>query len=259
MKKSFLLFKTKAKKNEITNQNYLLIKILRYVSLHISFLLSKINVSANSITLIGIISSVISYCFFYASMPNIAFLFGFLAIISDYIDGDIARFKSSTSKTGSYLDVIHHIIVQGVIILGMITYLFNQKYINNVLFFLIPLLSIIYPIVNQFAIESAILKHMIRNKKNNFPIPVKLTSNYEVNESKIAMLAKYIRFFDFPYILLLIFMIVAVNNFQFINYIFYAELFLICVTISYLLLISIIIYRVVSMNKVEHAFKEAMK
>ena len=255
IKKKFIEFRLKVTKSDDPDQGAVINTFLRYISLFISFLLTRTPISANSVTLLGILSSILSCYFFYNLELGVAVLFILIAVITDYIDGDVARYRNSMSKTGSYLDIVHHIVVQGLILFGLVVYLFKKNYINNVLFFIVPLASITYPIINQFAIDSALLKHVTRktsqssNTTEHKNIDKK---NYLIN----FFIKKILRYIDFPYVVLIPLLIVPIPDKVLENNVLFIEYFLIALIMIYIITEIMIVLRIIVYNKIETKFNE---
>lgn len=75
-------------------------KILRPVS----WLLTKLRLSPNTITLSGIIS-MLFFVYFLPQNPRLALGFVFLTIFLDMLDGALARFQKISSDRGKFIDV----------------------------------------------------------------------------------------------------------------------------------------------------------
>jgi phosphatidylglycerophosphate synthase len=96
--------------------------ICRPISIYITILLLKLGVSANTATFIFLlIGLVASFLFLYYS-PLIYFIGALLLqfwYIFDHIDGEIARYTNTTSKTGGYFDQLVHYVVHPLIFISI--------------------------------------------------------------------------------------------------------------------------------------------
>jgi phosphatidylglycerophosphate synthase len=99
-------------------------------SLHLTKLLLHTPVTPNQVTVTGIIGGFIGVVLI--SSPKLwVHLLGYFLVffyyMTDYSDGQIARYKKMTSITGRYLDYIGHIVVYPLMFLSLGVYLFNQS------------------------------------------------------------------------------------------------------------------------------------
>lgn len=99
------------------DENYLFDKyVFRKISIYGTMLFAKLNVSANTVTFISLISSLGSLWFFLQNEPIyllIAAALIFLYHYLDHVDGELARYYSwktgkSNSLRGSYFDLLCH-------------------------------------------------------------------------------------------------------------------------------------------------------
>lgn len=70
----------------------------------VSWLLTKLQLSPNAITLCGIIS-MLFFVYFLPQNSNLALIFVFLTIFLDMLDGALARFQKTSSDRGKFIDV----------------------------------------------------------------------------------------------------------------------------------------------------------
>ena len=117
-------------------------KLLRPVSIHLTWLLVRTPITANQVTvlqcLVGLIGAVLlGYGKFVLGAMFLQF-----GYILDLCDGEVARWKKQSSKAGNYLDLIGHRIVTpamffglgigtGYIVAGMIAGLFSVKFVRS--------------------------------------------------------------------------------------------------------------------------------
>ncbi len=88
----------------------------RFISIYITWILVKTPITANFVTIVGIIIGLTGlYLIFLGKTFTIILGFFLLYVyyITDEIDGEIARYKKQTSVQGIYYDEIGHLIFQG--------------------------------------------------------------------------------------------------------------------------------------------------
>ncbi len=100
----------------------------------------KLKFTPNMITVLGLVL-VTASCIYYALTAN-ALIFGiilFFSMITDGMDGAVARIKGMSSKTGAYLDATTDRYQEGIIFLsiGYVTHLWLWSYIAMMGSFLI--------------------------------------------------------------------------------------------------------------------------
>ncbi|MFX1363505.1 MAG: CDP-alcohol phosphatidyltransferase family protein [Promethearchaeota archaeon] len=90
--------------------------IYRFFSRYITWVLVKTPISANIITITGILIGLIGL-FLIGIGNNFLIIFGFILLyiyyLSDEVDGEVARYKKQTSSRGIYYDEIGHLFFQG--------------------------------------------------------------------------------------------------------------------------------------------------
>lgn len=83
----------------------------RPLSLPITSLIVKTSISANTITVIGILTWIAGcflLCLTEAGYQIAAVILLQLGLILDHVDGDLARYRNRTSYEGAYLDLLGH-------------------------------------------------------------------------------------------------------------------------------------------------------
>lgn len=86
----------------------------RPISIYITYLFLKLNITANSVTLLSVLTAFIgSFFILLGGMVNLTigfFCFWFFYLL-DFCDGEIARYNNSNSLTGHFFELIVHYIV----------------------------------------------------------------------------------------------------------------------------------------------------
>lgn len=114
----------------------------RFISIYITWILVKTPITANIVTIVGIIIGLTGlYLIFLGG--NFTIILGFILIylyyITDEIDGEIARYKKQTSVKGIYYDEIGHLLFQGSLFLIFGFHLYNIT--SNNLYIILGFLS----------------------------------------------------------------------------------------------------------------------
>ena len=81
----------------------------RKISIYLTWVFLKLNISPNTITVLMIISGVIGFCFMIQHALYylfLGYLFLFIYLLFDNIDGEMARYLKKSSLRGYYLDLI---------------------------------------------------------------------------------------------------------------------------------------------------------
>jgi phosphatidylglycerophosphate synthase len=91
-----------------------LTRLNRYLSIYVTAVLVRTNVSANTLTVASILVGLAgSGCLLLGSpvagVTGVALLY--LSFMLDQVDGEVARYWNATSLSGSYLDEIRHILM----------------------------------------------------------------------------------------------------------------------------------------------------
>lgn len=189
----------------------LMFKFFRLISIYFTWLLIQTNLTPNAITVLGILLGVLSGIAYVFDAPMLASSLVFLAIIADFSDGEVSRFKQLTSKEGSYLDKVHHAVVHPFFLAGLVIWMDRNLDGHLILPFgmLSVLNSFLLPFIVMYAIDVALLKHLLRSigAHNIFIAKHSQPKNViHVGKSKfriaIELLISFMqRICDFPYII----------------------------------------------------------
>ena len=102
--------------------------VLRDAALPITWLLLHTKITANQVTLLSLIIALFGIAL--TVMPsNSAFLIGTLLLqlwyLLDHVDGQIARYRNTSSLTGRFFDFLMHHLIHGVLFFGLACYVFQ--------------------------------------------------------------------------------------------------------------------------------------
>lgn len=190
----------------------LVFRLIRVVSIYFSWLLIQTRCMPNTITIFGVIFGVLSGVMFFLGFVGAALILVTLAVIADFSDGEVSRFHGTTSKEGTYLDSIHHFVVQPFFMAGIVLWGFEIN--GNHLFLAAGMVSVINSIVLTLAVTSsvnnALLKHLLRHIKNGGHITHKQPAML-APESTTAQKKRFYRtipgtvarIMDFPYVIII--------------------------------------------------------
>jgi phosphatidylglycerophosphate synthase len=111
-------------------------RILRLISIYITWILLHTNITANQVTAIGIVFGWIGI--FLISIPTystifIGFALIYLYVVSDACDGEIAWYRKKPTQAGVYLDQIGHLTTLPFIFVALGFNLFKTTYDLNIL------------------------------------------------------------------------------------------------------------------------------
>ncbi len=190
----------------------LLFRSIRIISIYFTWVLVLTRLTPNAITVYGILFGVLSALTFVFDYPIVAILFAFFAVIADFSDGEVSRFKGLKSKEGSYLDKVHHLSVHPFFIAGVVIWTIDKVNNQNYLLpigMLCVLNSILLPVVVMYAADIAVLKHLERKiESSDFADIENMVAEIETkNETTYFLLiaTKVIghiqRSLDFPYVI----------------------------------------------------------
>lgn len=102
--------------------NWMVRHITRDLAIPFTWLLLHTPISANGVTLLGIVTVFIA-SFFLATPSSVSFLIGALLFqlwyVLDHVDGQVARYRKQSSLTGIYFDYISHYVTNSVIFFGL--------------------------------------------------------------------------------------------------------------------------------------------
>lgn len=184
-------------------------RFVRIFSIYLTWLLLKTPLTPNAITVLGIVFSIfsgIAYAFNEIICGSVLLIF---AILADFSDGEVSRYRQMTSKQGSYLDKLHHIVILPTFFAGITLGLFEISDNKLVLYFgmVATLCSFILPFVVVYGVHVVLLKHVLRYLKTGVVSTNKLehsevnnperSSIYGIVKKLFLTLTKY---YDFPYV-----------------------------------------------------------
>jgi phosphatidylglycerophosphate synthase len=81
---------------------------------------SKFGLSPNQFTILTLLFALTSFFSLLKEKMVLALIFYFLAIVLDFVDGAVARFKKMETKKGAYLDTIFDRYVEGLILFSFL-------------------------------------------------------------------------------------------------------------------------------------------
>lgn len=171
-------------------------KFVRGVSIYLTRLFLFTSISANGVTWIMLLTGVIS-AFFYMRGEYVYSLIGLLLhhlyFILDAVDGEVARYRKATSDRGVYLDLMSHIIVHPLLIMGMAIGVFfnNPLPIADYYFLLLGFVGSFSYMMSNFAIDK---KYEFFVKKGNVKLIQKAKKTITYDEEKINFLKEEVWF-----------------------------------------------------------------
>ena len=115
------------------SENYIVLNILfKKITPLIAYMLKKIKISANFITILSIILTIVGSIFiFYDKVVITAFCWIF-ALFFDSLDGDLARISDSSSKFGNQLDTFGSDIFYFFFPISTATFLYKSESFTNI-------------------------------------------------------------------------------------------------------------------------------
>jgi len=140
----------------------LLFKMIRVMSIYLTWILIKTPLSPNSITLLGIFSAAIgllSFIFGWITLGVLCFIF---CIISDFSDGEVSRYKNLKSKEGTYLDKVHHFYSNVIFFIALTVLYFHETMDVTFIYagLIIVPFSVLLSFTVMYAIDVAVLTHI---------------------------------------------------------------------------------------------------
>jgi phosphatidylglycerophosphate synthase len=241
---------------------------IRLISIYFTWVLVLTRITPNAITVYGIIFGVLSAVAFVFDYPIVAVLLAFLAVIADFSDGEVSRFKGLKSKEGTYLDKVHHLSVHPFFIAGLVIWTVDKVYSHKFLLavgMLCVLNSFLLPVVVMYAADIAVLKHLQRKIENfdfaytkNLVPAIKLRA--EVTYFKafaINMVGHIQRLLDFPYVIMyfscIVLMIIFYGDYVNGMWLLYGLLAYSCISS---ILIALFIWHVLRSRNVERRVRD---
>jgi len=105
--------------------NWMVRKILRPAALPLTWLLLHTSVTANQVTLAALIVGLLGVVLL-AAVPSVFFLISVLLLQSwyllDHVDGQIARYRKTSSLSGRFFDFLMHHLIHGLLPAGLAWY-----------------------------------------------------------------------------------------------------------------------------------------
>jgi phosphatidylglycerophosphate synthase len=92
---------------------------IRKASIYLTWVLLHLPVTANGVSLAGIIAGIIASVLFGTAHFGAGAITLLLAILFDFSDGEVSRYRKQQSKQGSYLDKVYHFTVQPSVFAGI--------------------------------------------------------------------------------------------------------------------------------------------
>jgi phosphatidylglycerophosphate synthase len=125
-------------KNIMSRESWYIKGVIRKVSIYITWLLLHTPITANQVTVLFIVIGLIGVSLFgigirWCSIIGVGLLY--LYTILDYVDGEIARYRKTSSPLGSFIELVGHNIVNPLIFIGISFGVFHN-YSNPVIFLL---------------------------------------------------------------------------------------------------------------------------
>jgi len=159
----------------------LLFKLIRKISIYLSWILVHTPMSPNSITVSGIITSYLGLVCLLNGQIFSAIIFFIYSVVSDFSDGEVSRYKKLQSKEGTFLDKVHHLHTTVIFFAAILLYQYDQTESVNFLYaaFIILPFSILFPFSVSYGIDVAELTHL------NYFLNGKKYSGYKLNKSKL--------------------------------------------------------------------------
>lgn len=121
-------------------------KLYRKVSIYITWILLQTNITANQITFYNVILAIIASFFISSGNWPIPIILLFLINLLDHSDGEIARYRKTSGKTGLFFDGLVDRLIHPIILIGFAIASFNLY--SEFLFLVIGYFVIIMYFVN---------------------------------------------------------------------------------------------------------------
>jgi|GEM_PF-2609522 len=91
----------------------------RWPSIYLTYLLIRTGATANNVTVAMFFAGMGSAVAFFAGYFWLGFFLGYLNLILDMCDGEVARYRGTRTLNGGYLDLVNHIITQPLFFLAL--------------------------------------------------------------------------------------------------------------------------------------------
>jgi phosphatidylglycerophosphate synthase len=160
--------------------------VYRKISLLLTRMLIETPITANQITIIMFFLGIISATCFILGYFWWGFGIIILSIVLDYCDGEVARYRNSSSKAGSFMDNVYHWTSMPLILIFSSGYFFQQT--NNPSFIYLGVISAIFFL---FGVSARISYFNILNKMQ---IP---GENFVSKDNFIKRVIRRITFYEY--------------------------------------------------------------
>jgi len=126
----------------------------------ILFILTKLKVSPNAVTLAGILS-MLSFTFYLKNNAKLALIFIFFSVFFDSLDGALARYQSKNTDKGKFIDVSADCLNFFIFLLGLILANISNTFTFMPLAFFMLLSRTLRIYLNHFDYQSDWLFHPV--------------------------------------------------------------------------------------------------
>ena len=188
--------------------------IYRPISIYLTYFFLSLNISANTITILSIMSAIIGAIILLLSkvslLPLGYFFFWFFYLL-DFSDGDVARYDSSNSLTGHFLELLAHYIVNTLFFLSSGYALFSLT--GSSIFLLLSIIGLIgdilikikNPLIWQVVIVEYLRLNQRMAERSTMKYDVEINSidskkpelQKIINESKVKNITNFLKKYIF--------------------------------------------------------------
>jgi phosphatidylglycerophosphate synthase len=213
---------------------------IRRASIYLTWILLHLPVTANGVSLVGIIAGIGASVLFGSTHFVAGAVTLQLAILCDFSDGEVSRYRQQQSKQGSYLDKVYHFTVQPSVFAGVTisAYQIRPSLWVLVAGFISTISVSAFAMVAAYANELAIWKHskklvdklnatpnadprhrsavaeFVRPRPTHAQTNASVSALHNVKQSQFAhRLSESASLWDFPYIFFVITAAVIVQHF----------------------------------------------
>ena len=207
-------------------------RFFRLFSIYITKYLLYLNVSANFISILGLIFGIVGSIYFYFGKFLIGGIIMQLWFLMDTLDGELARYYYNKGKEknyltkGDYLDFNSHHLVHSLVFIGMSLGLYN---LNKDIKMIYCGIAVLFALLLNELIDLNRIKVLFYKNANN---RIKLKAD-KIKEER-SFLKKFMVIYTFPTIIN-IFLIASIFNFVDYILIFYGITFPILVLIKFVI------------------------
>ena len=220
--------------------------LFRKVSIYFTILLIFFKFKPNSVTVLSILVGFFSAISFYLGSLNLGSILLFISITLDFSDGEVARYNSSGSLEGEYLDLILHWILHPIILSSVTLYVFNND-TSDTYFLIFGFLSVIGSIL--ISLVRTYAKYIVlwlNIKKIDIKSGSVSMSKFS-NNSFTKIISKILEMYDFPYIMIFIILSSLIENYSSFNSLYFMIIFL---GITLPIVLTILIYLNLKNNRI---------